>query len=403
MASEEMEIRMSEQGPVAGERDGKAYAIRIAGLENAGIFEEYDRMARATNFKEFESAVKLLQIPMFNIIYADDVGNIFYLFNGNIPERPLGNFQYWRGTINGTASKYIWSKTLPYDSLPKLLNPSTGFLQNSNDPPWTCTYPLQLDPRHYRPYVAPQHMRFRPQRAVNMIRDDHSISFDAFLGYIQNTGVESADRFLDDLFAAAVNYPDSLALAAVDVLKQWDRKTEPESRGALLFMQWFDKIDTPMFLRTWTLKDPVATPDGLKDEKKAIDLLHEAAVEIIQKYGSLDAAFGEIFHFRINDKEFPASGANEKYGIFRSFNYREEKNKFLAEGGCTYVAITEFGKPVRALVLLAYGNASQPGSPHRPDQLDLLAQKKMRPALLTRKAVLEQLEKKEILSGKGFH
>jgi len=128
-----------------------------------------------------------------------------------------------------------------------------------------------------------------------------------------------------------------------------------------------------------------------------------AAAEVIQKYGSMDAAFGEIFHFSINDQEFPASGGNEKYGIFRSFNYREEKNKSLAESGCTYMAITEFGKPVRALVLLAYGNASQPGSPHRPDQLDLLAQKKMRPALLTRKAVLEQLEKREILSGKGFH
>ncbi len=45
--------------------------IRIAGLEDFGIFEQYHRMAAAKNFTEFESAHRLMQSPMFNIVYAD--------------------------------------------------------------------------------------------------------------------------------------------------------------------------------------------------------------------------------------------------------------------------------------------------------------------------------------------
>jgi acyl-homoserine-lactone acylase len=52
---------------------------------------------------------------------------------------------------------------------------------------------------------------------------------------------------------------------------------------------------------------------------------------------------------------------------------------------------------VKAMVLLSYGNASQPGNKHIGDQLQLLSQKKLRRALLEKKEVLGQLEKREML------
>jgi acyl-homoserine-lactone acylase len=147
MKEEKMEIKISKHGPVMGEKDNKAWVVRIAGLENDKLFEEYHKMISARNFSEFESALKMMQIPMFNLLYADKDGNIFYLFNGNLPKRPEGNFAYWRGTVDGTRSTLIWNETLSYDELPKVLNPPTGFLQNANEPPWNCTYPPVLDPR----------------------------------------------------------------------------------------------------------------------------------------------------------------------------------------------------------------------------------------------------------------
>ena len=395
---ENLEIKSSRHGPVFSEKDNKAYVMRIAGLENEKIFEEYHRMGRAKNLSEFETALKMLQIPMFNVVYADNAGNILYLFNGNIPKRPEGDFKFWRGIVDGTKSKLIWQETLGYKELPRVLNPPTGFLQNANDPPWICTYPVALDPANFLPYVAPQGMAFRPQRAVNMIRNDISISFDKLISYKLNTGVEPAERFIDDLLAAVAKYPDSTALKAAAVLRSWDKRTDASSKGAVLYSTWFDKITPGMYAIPWDRKLPVSTPDGLKNEQQAVTFLVTAANEVEKKYGAMDKAWGDVYRLRMNGIDLPASGGWQQQGIFMSLSYKEDKdNKYRADGGETFIAVTEFSKPVRAQVLLAYGNATQPGSKHIGDQLELLSRKKLRPAWLSRKDVLLNLEKKETL------
>lgn len=241
-------------------------------------------------------------------------------------------------------------------------------------------------------------MGWRPQRAINLIKDNPSISFDQLIEYKLNTGMETAGRFLDDLLKAVELFPDSMSLKAAGVLKKWDRKTECNSRGALLFAQWFDKINNNMFKVQWDIENPVATPDGLKDEKEAARLLSEAASEVLSKYGSLDIAWGDVNRFRMNGFDYPANDGPDKYGIFRTlFFIQDGDNKNRQIAGETYFAVTEFGKKVRASVMLSYGNATQKDNRHAGDQLLLLSEKKLRPALLEKKEILENLEKKEIM------
>ena len=54
--------------------------------------------------------------------------------------------------------------------------------------------------------------------------------------------------------------------------------------------------------------------------------------------------------------------------------------------------------PIRAQTLLMYGNASQPGSPHIGDQLELSARKEMRPVWRMRVEVEAHLESREVLN-----
>jgi acyl-homoserine-lactone acylase len=54
----------------------------------------------------------------------------------------------------------------------------------------------------------------------------------------------------------------------------------------------------------------------------------------------------------------------------------------------------EFSNPVKAKVLTAYGNATQPGSKHKGDQLELFSKKQMRDAWRTRSEVEAHLESK---------
>ena len=74
---------------------------------------------------------------------------------------------------------------------------------------------------------------------------------------------------------------------------------------------------------------------------------------------------------------------------------KDGKNTMI--GGDTYYQAVEFGKPVRAKVLIAYGNATQPGSAHIGDQLELFSKKQMRDAWRTRKDVEANLESREVV------
>jgi len=393
------EFNYSLHGPIVAQNDKKAFAVRIAGLENARIFEQYHRMAEARNFLEFESALKMMQFPMFNIIYADQDGNIFYLFNGNIPVRKEGDFAYWKGTINGDSSKYIWKTIHPYQDLPRYFDPPSGFIQNCNDPPWTCTEPPVLDPADFPSYFSATGTFLRPQRATNMVKDNPSITYDQLINYKLNTGMEAADRFLDDLLDAIERYPDPVACKAGTILKNWDQMTNTDSKGAVLFAEWWDHVRSDMFEIPWDENHPSTTPDGIKDKKLAVQMLSDAADEVQKKYGSLDVAWGDIFRFRMNGLDYPANGGPGDYGIFRTVYFQDDKdNKKTAFAGETFVAVIEFGEKVRASALLSYGNATQPGNKHIGDQLKMLSEKKLRPVSLEKQVVLQSVEYKEILT-----
>lgn len=399
LKTENTELSYARHGPVVAEKNGKAYAVRVAGLENPFFAQQYHDMARAKNWGEFEKAIKMLQNPFYNVVYADRAGNIFYYFNGNVPRRSVGDWKFWNGTVDGRNSKLIWNKYHSYEELPKIFNPSTGFVQNANDAPWTSTYPMILKPEDFPPYMAPRTTPLRPQRAINQMKDDLSITFDELIGYKLNTRMEAADRFLDDLLSAVKQFPDSINSKAVPVLVQWDKSTNPDSKGAVLFARWFDMLRDSMYRIPWNPAQPITTPDGLKNPQQAAGFLSKAAAEIEKNYGRMDIEWGEVNRFKVGTYDVPGNGGSGNYGIFRTMYFVKGfgSNKASAVAGDTYVAVTEFGPKVKAQVLLSYGNATQPGSKHIGDQLNLLSQKKLRPALLDKDEIIKNAEKREVL------
>lgn len=66
--------------------------------------------------------------------------------------------------------------------------------------------------------------------------------------------------------------------------------------------------------------------------------------------------------------------------VLRLFHPEDDQAGHHSIGGDPYVAAVEFSDPMRAQVLVTYGNASQPDSPHFGDQLTLPAIAEMRPA-----------------------
>jgi acyl-homoserine-lactone acylase len=396
---ETVSYRYSAHGPVVGSRDGEALALRIAGMDRHRILEQFHRMADASGLAGFEEALALQQNPMFNVLYADRDGNILYLFNGNIPVRPEGDFAWWRGAVDGSQSRLIWQDLHPYADLPRVLNPASGFLQNCNDPPWFCTLPAALDPVNYPAYMAPRFLHLRAQRALKWARDAGQIAFEDLASFKFDTGMEAADRLLDDLLAAAERHPEAGAAEAAEVLRNWDRRTDAGSRGALLFARWYDLGGAGLFETPWNPDDPVGTPRGLRDARHAAKLLAKAAVEIKEQYGAMDIPWGEVHRFRMGNADRPANGGPEHYGIFRVIGYNHaEKAPYPANGGDVYIALIEFREEPVAMVALSYPNATRGEYAADGSAAADASDKKLRSALLKRSIILQHLYKREELN-----
>ncbi len=399
-------IMKTIHGPVVNKTDDKVLALRMVGLDRPNMFLQWWKMINSSNFNEFENALKMAQLPFWNVMYADKMGDIFYLFNGLVPKRSSGDWNYWDRIIPGGKSADIWTEVHSFSDLPKIKNPEIGWLQNANDPPWTCTIPMTLNPNDFPSYMAPQYMSFRPQRAARMMIEDESITFDELVDDKLSTRLELADRILDDLFAAVDNSNSEKAKEAKTVLEQWDRSANADSKGMVLFFNWarkFNPWNSSNYTENWSLDNPNTTPDGLSDPEGAVQLLETAAIETESKFGSLDIPWGDFYRINYNGKNLPANGVDDSFGVFRvAWPSGGDKDHLYVGGGDSWVSVIEFGDKVRAKVLLSYGNSTQKDSPHNGDQLELFSKKEMRDAWFTQEDVKTHTVKTEVLGENGF-
>ena len=402
----EIPVMKTVHGPVVNKTEDKVLALRMVGMDRPNMLLQWWRMINSSTFDEFERALKMAQIPFWNVMYADKQGEIFYLFNGLVPKRNSGDWDYWDRIIPGGKSADIWTEVHDYADLPKVKNPTVGWLQNANDPPWTCTIPLTLNPKDYPAYMAPENMSFRPQRSARMLIEDESITFDELVEYKLSTRLEFADRILDDLFAAVDASGSEEAKEAKKVLESWDREANADSKGMLLFYNWATRFNVwkqSNYAVQWTIDKPNTTPDGLADPKAAVQLLEQAAKEIKSKFGSLDIAWGDYYRIKYNGKNLPANGSDGSMGVFRvAWPGGADDNNMYVGGGDSWVGVIEFGDEVKAKVLLSYGNATQKDSPHNGDQLELFSKKEMRDAWLTKVEIESNTESIEIRTENGF-
>ncbi len=396
--NEQLVVRRSIHGPVVTQKEGKAVALRVVGLDQPHIMEQVWDMARASQLSQFEAALERLQLPMFNILYADRNGHILYVFNGQVPIHAQGDWKYWQGIVPGETSATLWTKTHPYRDLPRVLDPPSGWLQNANDPPWTSTFPQAFNPQNYPSYLAPRFMHLRAQRSAKMLMEKEKMSFEQMIADKFSSRLEMADRVLDELIQAARQQGSELANQAADVLQAWDRNTDADSRGAALFATWARTMPTSNWYATaWNENSPLTTPNGIANPETAVKALETAATTIKFLYGKLDVTWGEVARLRYGKVDLPASGGPGLFGIFRVMDLVPSATdaRFQSFAGDTYIAAIEFSNPIRAKVLNTYGNATQPGNPHIGDQLALYARNEMRPLWRTRKEIEAHLESRQ--------
>ncbi len=403
MREEPLTIRHSVHGPVMIEQDGVTAALRVTALDRPRLLEQFWKMGLAHNLAEFQTAIRELQLPLFNTTYADRDGHILYLFNAALPVRSEGDARFWAGLPPGDRSSLIWSKIHRYEDLPKVIDPPSGFVQNCNDPPWTSAFPMLLDPAKFPAYMAPASgITTRSQRSIRILSRPEKFTFEDWKAAKLSTRVEMADHFVDDLVAHSRRLGSGRARRAADILEAWDRQTEVTSDGALLFYHFMVDAGSGFkaiggYAVAPDDHQPLTTPRGFADPAKAVAALEAVAAKIEAEYSTLHVLWGDAIRLRRGSLDLPANGAPSILGAVRTVNIGPfVKGKAQGIHGDSYQAVVEFSSPVRAEALLTYGNWSRSGSRHIEDQLPLMSKKQMRPVWRARPDIEANLESRKV-------
>ena len=397
-------VRRSVHGPVVAERGGAPIAMRVAAINRPRLFEQFWRMGLAKNLTEWQDGMRMHQLPLFNTAYADRDGHIAYVYNATLPVHATGDYRFWQGVVPGDKSELISSTIQPYDAIPKVIDPPTGWVQNSNDMPWTSVYPLMFDSTKFAGgFAAPQGITQRAQRGTRILNSAPAkMTFEDIKKWKLSTHVETADQFVDEIVSTATAIGTDRAKRAAEVLATWDREAEVGSDGTLLFYKFmtaagsaFDSIGG--FKVPTDDRRPLETPRGFRDPAKAMATLDAVAGDVEKAYGSLRVKWGDVMRFRRGNADVPGNGAPSQLGAIRTINVGPFKDgKTQAVSGDTFYAVIEFSTPPRAEALLNYGNWSKNGSQHVEDQLPLASRKEMRPVWRAKKDIEANLETRKV-------
>lgn len=380
--------RRTVHGPVVTAPDGAEVAVRVAGVLHhpaATALEGWWQMSLATSVHELLEAQDRHPLPLFNILAADDAGSIAAAYCGVTPHRPGGRFEDSMRRLPGDDPAQVWHEVNPPGSLPRVVDPACGWVQNVNETPWWFCDP-PLDPADHPDGIAPAPDRLRDIRSPlsrTWLAARAQVDPSDLLSLKWQTRVRLADLVLDDLVGAAVAAGG--LEEAVGALQGWDRHAGPESRGYPLFHLWAHDhlpLAAPLMDGRHLVAPaaPGGLPTGLVDLEGAAASLRRAVAVLAGRGLPPDVPYGDFGVIRVGDDEVPASGAPSFLGVFRCLELAPTPTTWQGIGGDTWVALVRFTTdgPVAA-GLLVNGNSTEPTAPPQESPLPFQAAGRLRP------------------------
>jgi penicillin amidase len=418
-----VDVTVTHHGPIVSSvlDVDEPMSLSWTGLQYPLLTESGYDLARARNGDDVVQAAASHHVPPLNLLWADREGNIGYQLAGRIPQRKGGTPDLPRP---GWTGEYEWEGTVPYDELPRVVNPPQGFLVTANNRIVDDDYPHHITSEWMTGYRAERIEEMLGERERHSAADFERMQHD----FLSLPGIETVHR-LSRLHPATQR-----EIRAIERLKSWDGVLGPESVAAtivhaftVVFAQaivraavadpelqerWLNKSGAPLFeivsspwrfqerlLELWDEGDPgwFASPEapaGREWNEVALEALEQALDGLEERFGRSPDKWrwgrvhkAEFMHpfgaanpllRRIFNRSVPAGGASETV----TQNGYLPTEPFKALWGPVYRMVADLGDPSRSRWQLTTGQSGHPGSPHYDDMIEGWASGRTNPAYL---------------------
>ncbi|MDT9599084.1 penicillin acylase family protein [Sphingosinicella rhizophila] len=383
MASRSFQTYRTHHGPIIRSEGGKWIAFAMMHKPVEALQQSFLR-TKARDYASFLKVAELKANSSNNSIFADSSGNIAYLHPQFIPVRD-DRFDY-RRPVDGSDPATDWRGLHALADAPHLLNPPGGWIQNTNN--WPYSAAGRHSPKRDR---FPRYMdRFgenpRGLHALMVLEGRKDFTLERLRAAAYDSYMPAFAHLVPGLVEAWDGAPASNPLkrdlaAPVAALRTWDFRWAKESVPTSLAVFWGDEM--------WRTAAGAQWEEGLLSYEKMdkapatqkLEALAASVKRLKQDFGRWDIAWGEINRFQRLTGAIvqPFADAapsiavgfpSARWGTLASFGAKAYPGtkRWYGTGGNSFVAVVEFGDRVRARAVTAGGESGDPRSPHFNDQ-----------------------------------
>ena len=360
------EAKYTKHGLVL-ETESGSYALKFAGMKEIRQADQWFRMNKAQNKEEWLDAMKMRAIISFNAVYADKEDNIMLLHN---TAGPIRNEAYdWELPVDGTKSELIWDQVTPFDEIPLLVNPNSGWVVSANQDPFRASAIADnLKRSDYSKTLGIEtKMTNRAYRVIEIFDNNKKFNeqdlLDAKFDNQYSTESRSV-KYLKNILET--EYEDEELKDAQKILSAWDLKTDYDNRSAAL--------GVCILQEEWiTFMNRIDAPDSKKMFKDCIDMIKYS-------FDRVDPLWSEVNFLMRGDLALPIQGGPDTLRAVYGRPQDDGTLKAVAGDGLVVSLAWDSLGNQESQSIHQYGSATQDSaSKHYDDQVKLFVDEQMKP------------------------
>jgi acyl-homoserine-lactone acylase len=382
-AKRDFTIYATHHGPIVRQEEGKWIAVRLMQEPVKALIQSCSRM-KADGYDAFRKLMDLHTNSSNNTVYADADGHIAYFHANFLPKRDP-RFD-WTKPVDGSNPATEWQGIHSVDESPNVKDPATGWVQNTNNWPYSAAGPASPKEKDYPAYMDRAGESPRGLHAIRVLSNRKGFTTDMLIAAAYDTYLTGFDELLPHLFAAFRAEPASSAIktrvaAQVAALQEWDRRWSVDSVPTALAVYWSEELWRAARLEPMEAISAYRTLVGKLRPAQYLESLAAASDRLTADFNTWQTPWGQINRFqrltgdlvqRFDDgaPSIPVGFTSGVLGSLAAFDAKTYPGtkRMYGDGGNSFVAVVEFGKTLRAKAITAGGESGNPASPHFNDQ-----------------------------------